>query len=237
MVTLLPSDVPVVPDRETAHEWLRDELAKPDYADDRSLLQILWDWFLGLFDGVRVPDLTVPPLQLALILVGVVAVVVLVAWWIAGPVRASRVRRGVVAAVMDDDDTRTSAQMRAAADAAAGLGDWSTAVVERFRAVVRSLEERVVIEPRPGRTAQEAAADAGVRLPGLASDLRDGAGLFDDAEYGQLGAGPQDDATLRALDAAVAAARPLAPAAGTPGAVALAGLAAPSSGTTPGGDA
>ncbi|WP_240643884.1 DUF4129 domain-containing protein [Antribacter gilvus] len=200
-------DVPVDPDRDTATQWLRRELAKPDYQDDRSLLQRAWDWFFGLFEGVRVPDIGVPPLQFTLILVGVIALVVLVAWWIAGPVRLSRVRRagGVV---LDEDDARTSAQMRAAADAAAAAGDWSSAVIERFRAVVRSLEERVIIDPRPGRTAQEAAADAGVRLPALADALRRGAGLFDDAEYGKLEATGNDDRVLRELDAAVTAARP-----------------------------
>lgn len=207
---LLRLDVPVEPDRETAREWLFEELARPEYASDRTLLQRFVDWFLGLFD-FQLPGLTMPPLQLALVLVGIVAVVVLIAWWIAGPVRTSRARRPV-AAVVDEDDTRTSAQMRAAADAAALAGDWSMAVVERFRAVVRSLEERVVLDPRPGRTAQEAAADAGVRLPALAAGLRRGAGLFDDVEYGKLTARPQDDVALRELDAAIGSARPLAPA-------------------------
>ena len=44
--------------------------------------------------------------------------------------------------------TRTAAEIRAAADAAAAAGDWTTAVLERFRAIVRGLEERAVLDER-----------------------------------------------------------------------------------------
>jgi hypothetical protein len=145
--------------------------------------------------------------QLGITVALVAAVVLLIAWLVAGPVRLGR-ERVRSAEVLDSDDARTAAQMRAAADAAASSGDWRTASVERFRAVVRSLEERVIIEPRPGRTAQEAAADAGVRLPDQAAGLRSGADLFDGVEYGDRVATAADDADLRALDAAVTAARP-----------------------------
>jgi hypothetical protein len=70
------------------------------------------------------------------------------------------------------------------------------------------MEERVIIEPRPGRTAQEAAADAGRRLPVQAAGLRSGADLFDGVEYGDRVATAADDTDLRALDAEVTAARP-----------------------------
>ena len=75
----------------------------------------------------------------------------------------------------------------------------------------------MIIEQRPGRTAQEAAADAGVRLPAHSAALRSGADLFDGVEYGDRTATPDDDATLRTLDAEIGAARPVAPsgAAGT----------------------
>lgn len=200
-------DVPVDPDRETAHRWLLEELSRPEYATEPSLLERLIQWFLGLFEDVAVPD--VPGWQLALVVVLAAAVVVLVAWWVAGPVR--RARRGERrSAVVLEDDARTAAELRAAADAAAGRGDWSTAVLERFRAVVRSLEERVVLEEQPGRTAHEAADAAAARLPGVAADLRRAATLFDDVCYGTLPAGADDDAFLRALDQRAGAERPTA---------------------------
>jgi hypothetical protein len=125
---------------------------------------------------------------------------------VAGPVRLAR-RRRRTAAVVQADDVRTSAQLRAAADDAAGRGDWTLAVAERFRAVVRALEERAVLDERPGRTAQEAAEAAAERLPGLAGPLHVAASRFDDVVYGDLPAGPADDAAVRALDEQVSAAR------------------------------
>ena len=90
--------------------------------------------------------------------------------------------------------------MRAAADAAARSGDFSLAVVERFRAVVHGLEERLVIDERVGRTAHEAGVDAGYRLPALAAELAGVAALFDDVAYGGRPATPDDDARVRTLD-------------------------------------
>jgi hypothetical protein len=205
------ADLPVVPDRDTAREWLSSELQKPEYAERESLLTRLINWVQDWLDGIEWPDASMSGPQLGIAVVVIVVVVLVIAWLVAGPVRLGRERAGS-AEVLDADDVRTAAKMRAAADAAAAAGDWRTAAVERFRAVVRSLEERVIIEPRPGRTAQEAAADAGERLVAQAAGLRSGADLFDGVEYGDRVATAQDDAALRALDAEVTAARPEVPA-------------------------
>ena len=53
-----------------------------------------------------------------------------------------------------------------------------------MRAIVRSLEERALLDPRPGRTADEAAAEAGRALPAHADRLRAAARDFDDVTYG-----------------------------------------------------
>ncbi|MDR7384119.1 DUF4129 domain-containing protein [Promicromonospora iranensis] len=201
------ADLPVVPDRDTARDWLGSELQRPEYAERESLLARLLNWALEWLNGIDWPDTSMSGPQLGAVIAVVVVVVLLIAWLVAGPVRLGR-ERARSAEVLDGDDARTAAQMRAAADAAASSGDWRTASVERFRAVVRSLEERVIIEPRPGRTAQEAAADAGLRLPDQAAGLRSGADLFDGVEYGDRVATAADDADLRALDAAVTATRP-----------------------------
>jgi hypothetical protein len=65
-----------------------------------------------------------------------------------------------------------------------------------------------VLDERPGRTADEAAAEAGRALPGQAADLADAARLFDDVTYGGHPAEREHDARLRSLDEALAAARP-----------------------------
>ncbi|MFI6426513.1 DUF4129 domain-containing protein [Promicromonospora sp. NPDC050880] len=205
------ADLPVVPDRDTARELLGSELQKPEYAERESLLVRAITWVMERLDEIDWPDASMSGAQLGIVVVVVVAVIVLIAWLVAGPVRLGR-ERTRSAQVLGAEDTRTAAQLRASADAAASAGDWRTAVVERFRAVVRSLEERVVIEPRPGRTAQEAAADAGARLAAQADGLRAGADVFDGVEYGDRVATADDDAALRALDAEVTAARPEVPA-------------------------
>lgn len=200
------TEPPVEPGREEAQDWLRTELQRAEYAEQESLLQRLVDAVREWFQSLEVPDAGLPGTQLALVIVGVVLVVLVFAWLVAGPVRRERRAKGS-APVVEKDDARDAAQMRAAADSAARSGDWAEAVVERYRAVVRSCEERAVIDRRPGRTAQEAANDIGVRLPGLAARLHLAAGLFDQVEYGGLSASASDDTAMRGLDDAVTAAR------------------------------
>ncbi len=203
------ADLPVVPDRDTAREWLTSELQRPEYAERESLLTRLINRVLDWLNNIEWPDASLSGPQLGVAITVVAVIVLVIAWLVAGPVHLGRNRTGS-AEVLDTDDARTAAQMRAAADAAAASGDWRTATVERFRAVVRSLEERVIIEQRPGRTAQEAAGDAGERLPAQAARLRSGADLFDGVEYGDRVATVADDAALRELDAEVTAAKPVA---------------------------
>jgi hypothetical protein len=193
----------VTPDASTAHRWAVEELSNPAYHQQDNLLTRLWHWLLQQFDGL--PALGVSPQVAALVVVGVLAAVVVVALWVAGPVR--RARRVGVRAVLRRDDRRSAAQLRAAADAAAGSGDWSLAVTERFRAVVRDLEERAVLDERPGRTALEVAAEGGRVLPSVAGALRESADLFDDVVYGERAARPDDDAGMRAAEQRVRAAR------------------------------
>lgn len=199
----VPAGVPVDPDRETAHRWLLEELSRPEYSTEPSLLERLLTWLGDLFDGLTLGAGRFP---LAFVVVVVVVLVAAVAWWVAGPVRLARRRRRSV--VVLDGDERTAAELRASADAAAARGDWSAAVLDRFRALVRSLEERVVLDERPGRTAQEAAHDAAARLPVVAAELHDASRLFDDVCYGTLPAGPEDDRHLRDLDERVRGLRP-----------------------------
>ncbi|MGW4698552.1 DUF4129 domain-containing protein, partial [Kitasatospora cineracea] len=81
-----------------------------------------------------------------------------------------------------------------AAHAAAGA--WADAVRDQMRALVRGLEERTVLSPRPGRTADEAAAEAGRALPRHAAELASAARLFDDIAFGER---PADEAAYRLL--------------------------------------
>ncbi|SFK06750.1 DUF4129 domain-containing protein [Cellulomonas sp. KH9] len=198
--------VPVEPDAAEARRWVRGELLDPAYHRQETLLERVLRWFAELLDGL--PDVGMSGRTVLLVAVGVVLVVVVVALVVAGPVRAGARRRRT--AVLSADDRRTAAQLRDAADAAAQAGDWSTAVADRYRAVVRDLEERGLLDDRPGRTAHEAARLAGAALPPHAGALARGGDLFDAVVYGDRPAAAPDDAAMRELDAAVRAARPVA---------------------------
>jgi hypothetical protein len=201
------ASVPVDLGRDEAAQLARDELAKQVYRDaGPGLVERLVRWLLEqagrLLDGAA----GVSPGGYA----GLVVVLLLVA----AAVVAVRLKVGPLSRRATREEalfvgrTRTAAQHRAAADAHAATGAWAEAVRERLRAVVRSLEERAVLDERPGRTADEAAAEAGRALPGCAAGLRAAAVLFDEVWYGGRPAGPASYAALRDLDAQVQAARP-----------------------------
>lgn len=107
-----------------------------------------------------------------------VLVVVIVTW--ARPSARRRIRaRSVLGG-----KARTARDYRESAARLAEAGDYSEAIVEAVRAIAAELEERGILPPRLGRTADELAIEAGSELPGLAADLRAVARLFDDVRYG-----------------------------------------------------
>ncbi len=206
--------VPVDLSREAAQELAREELAKQVYREaGPGLLERVLSWLLD-----RLSDLLD---RVAGVSPGGYAGVVVVLLLLVAVAVAIRLRVGPLGRQERADQslfigrTRSSGDHRAAADAHAAKGEWAEAVRERLRAVVRSLEERAVLEPRAGRTADEAAAEGGAALPSCAADLRAAARLFDEIWYGGRPAGPEGDAALRELDRAVGAARPTALGAGT----------------------
>ena len=130
---------------------------------------------------------------------GAVGLLVIIAA-IAGVALVFAQRRGVSGRRRGDDPSLdlpadvSSDQFRAEADALAARGEWAEAVRARLRAVVRALEERGVIDPRPGRTATEVAAEAGAARPDLRDGLRRGAQTFGEIWYGRRAATAADDA-------------------------------------------
>ncbi|MDQ1627648.1 MAG: hypothetical protein QOI54_1392 [Actinomycetota bacterium] len=207
LVALLPVQVPVELGRDAARQLARDELAKAIYRDARPglterLLRWLWDQLSAALDSAAGVS---PGGYLGLAGVLLVLGVAVVAWWLRlGPLRRADVR----AQPLFVGRARTAAEHRAAADAHAAQGRWADAVRDRLRAVITSLEERALLDPRPGRTADEAAAAAGAALPGCAPGLREAAQVFDELWYGGRPASRAHDETLRRLDAQVQAARP-----------------------------
>ncbi|MEU3335327.1 DUF4129 domain-containing protein [Streptomyces sp. NPDC006668] len=174
---------PVTIPREPAREAARHELSKRMYHEnDPSLFQralnAFWDWVDKLF-GTAATATPGGTLGLIVVLVAVLAVLGAL-WWRLGSPR----RQPTASAALFDDRPRSAAEHRAAAEAHAAQGHWNQAVQERMRAIVRSLEERALLDVRPGRTADEAAAEAGTALPSQTDRLRAAARDFDDVTYG-----------------------------------------------------
>ncbi|MER6202255.1 DUF4129 domain-containing protein [Streptomyces sp. NPDC001586] len=199
---------PVTTPREAAREAAERELAKPMYHEnDPSLpdraLRAFFDWLDDLFGAASGATPGGPVGLLAVLLLVVLAAAAL--WWRLGsPSRAT-----TTPGTLFDDGIRSAADHRKAADAHAAAGRWTEAVQERMRAVVRSLEERTLLDPRPGRTADEAAAEAAVSLPAHAEDLRAAARTFDDVTYGGRTADADTYARLRTLDLTLTTTKPL----------------------------
>ncbi|MFJ2702281.1 DUF4129 domain-containing protein [Streptomyces sp. NPDC087428] len=199
----IPVDTPRVPAREAA----RHELSKPMYHEnDPNLLQRaldhLWQWIGDLLSSAS----GVAPGGPAGLVVLVLVVLALVAalWW-----RLGTPQRGPGPSdALFESGPHSAAEHRRAAETHAAAGRWNQAVQERMRAIVRSLEERALLDPRPGRTADEAAAEAGHPLPAHATRLLAAARQFDDVTYGGRTADEQAYLTLLALDVEVGSTRP-----------------------------
>lgn len=199
----IPVDTPRVPAREAA----RHELSKPMYHEnDPNLLQRaldhVWKWIGDLLSSASGAAPGGPAGLVVLVLI-VLALAAALWWRLGTPQRSLR-----PADTLFESGPRSAAEHRTAAEAHAAADRWNQAVQERMRAVVRSLEERALLDPRPGRTADEAAAEAGRSLPEHASQLRAAARQFDDVTYGGRTADRQAYLTVLALDRELESAKP-----------------------------
>jgi Domain of unknown function (DUF4129) len=184
--------------REGARQAAQDELSRRPYREAepsllvrglRRLIEALGRW-LDSVPGVPGGRGGVVLLALLLALAVVVVAVRL------GPLARGR----AVAPVLDAGARLTLQGHREAAGRAAAEGRWADAVRERLRAVVRDLEQRGVLDARPGRTAGEVARDGGAALPALAADLQRGAAVFDEVWYGGRSADASSYAVLVEVD-------------------------------------
>ena len=203
---MLPLKVPIDIGRDAASDAARRELSKAVYAAGRpSLEQRVISWLIDkIFGALSAAASVVPGGAVGLVVLAVLlAVVVVVVIRRTGPLRAT----ATADAPLFAGRPRSAQQYRSAADAAATAGDWDEAVRQRFRAIVRSAEERDILDSRPGRTADEAATAAAAALPACADGLRAAAEAFDDVAYGGRPGSQRTDADLRAVDRAVATAR------------------------------
>ncbi|MFI6506861.1 DUF4129 domain-containing protein [Streptosporangium sp. NPDC050855] len=199
---------PVGIDREEARRRASGELLGPEYARESSLDRFSrWmDQFFGDLldqDAIGVVGSVAARTALVAIVVAAVVALLLVAR------RTSRSGTARTGGVFGDRRL-TAAEHREAAERLAEQGRWAEAVRERLRAVARDLEDRVIVDVAPGRTAGELAAEAGRALPALAAELTVAARVFDDVTYGEVPGTPEAYRIMRDLDEHLRAARPSA---------------------------
>lgn len=148
-----------------------------------------------------------------LVLLAIVLVVAVIVLWRTGPIRRGARTRPPRVELSGDVG---AGEHRRRADAHAAAGRFAEAVRERMRAIVRELEARGVLDPRPGRTADEVALEAGAAVPAIAGDLRAAAGVFDEIWYGGRPATARSDALMRQADDRVRRAPMVAAGSGVP---------------------
>ncbi|WAP52728.1 DUF4129 domain-containing protein [Arthrobacter sp. ATA002] len=200
--------VPVVPDESQGREWAERELSRSVYADARpGLLDRFWQWlgefFADLLDGISGVD----PSLGVLLLAACAAAVLAAAVFLVRPRLNARRRRGL----FDTAETREAVDHRRLAAEAAARGEWNTALAERLRAVIRSAEERVILEPQAGRTAAEAGHALSASFPAAAPEVRWLARRFDEVRFGHLPAAAADAERAAALDTLLESSAPAAP--------------------------
>lgn len=188
--------------RRAAHRELQDR----KYRDSEPpllvrLIGTLLRKFLALLNRAAggVPGGRLGLLLLALLLAVFVAAVVV-------RLRPGRARDRS-AAVFGASRVLSADEHRALAEQAAATGQWAEAVRERLRAIVRELEARGVLEPRPGRTAGEVARDGSASVPALQGPLRRATTTFDEIWYGGRRADAASYDVVVAADRAVTSAR------------------------------
>jgi Domain of unknown function (DUF4129) len=199
--------------REAGRGLARRELSKPVYHQGSSLSQRILEKIAAFLRAIfQHANTTVPGGWWAIVILATLVVIILgIVLSRLGPIalgHRDRSRRVLGAQAMTAREHRELAQRLAAES------NWAGAIREILRAIALDLEERAILPPRAGRTADELAAEAGSVLPDCADELTSAARLFDDVWYGQRPGTEEGYARLRRLDTAVGAARPvpLAPA-------------------------
>jgi Domain of unknown function (DUF4129) len=184
-------------DRDTAHHAAQRELDKPIYPKG-SMTQRLEDWIHNLLFRLIEKGSSLPGgwFTLSVLFILLVAAIVLTVRIVRRTIRTHD--RGDYQ--LFDTGQLSAEQHRAIADRFAVEGNWTAAIRHRLRAVARGVEETRVLDPAPGRTANELAHDAGARLPQLASEFFRAATEFNDVTYGERPGTPTAYQLIAALD-------------------------------------
>lgn len=152
---------PFTPDFDQANELATKELAKFKYQRDDSLLNRIFEWLKELFFAIfqkKPGELSFSEILTFLFFLLIFGILIYFAVRFGLKLRKNKSQ--IVSNISQDqpflDHNRTSAELFMLATIAAKNGDLNTAVLERFRGIMKSLDERGIIVLSPGLTAIEA---------------------------------------------------------------------------------
>jgi len=188
-----------------ARDWLEQELNRSDYQSPwlDSLIQWVVDQLRSLLEGAaRLAGLS--PVFTVLVALAVIALLV---WVLPRVRRESRVTRSDGAAL--EDLTITAGTYRDRAAQAVRDGRYDEAVLDGFRAIVKDMSDRTLLDDAPGSTAHEASLALAPCFPEHAERLVRAADLFDAVRYGHRRAGADQAGQVQHLDAELATTRPV----------------------------
>jgi len=208
---LAPSSIPLIPDGDEARKWAEEELSRPVYREAeptffdrmaRAVGEFVSSLFNAEVDGQW-------GLVLALIVTAIIVVVIVAAFLAWGLPRSTRRVRAAGAQLFGEAEGRSAAELRTAAAEAASRGAWDAALVLRFRALARALDERGVVETPPGATVHAFARAAELAFPSFGDDLEAAATAFDDVRYLRRPGTAALYAGVADVDDAIARAKPV----------------------------
>lgn len=212
--------------REAGQRLARAELSKAIYHPHQSLTQRILNGISELLNDLSQAGRAFPGgWWAAVALAALLATLITVVLSRTGPIARSRRAGGQP---MGGSGPLSAADHRVHAGRLAAAGDYAGAILERVRAIAGELDERAVLTPRAGRTANEMAEEAAAALPAEAGALRGAALMFDDICYGERPGTQEHYALVSDLDTRIGAA---APKPGVPLAGAGAALAGTGAGT------
>lgn len=204
---------PLDPSSGEGRRLLADELSKPEYSGEGSLLrravQTVIDWFTDIFDQASGGPISY--WWYAVVGFAVLALVGLVGWALLRLEPARRARRAERGGVFDEPGVSAADYRRRAQDARSA-GDHASAVVDGYRALVAGAVERFILDDLPGATAREIAVTLAGVFPVETDRLGSAATVFDAVRYGDVGADPEDADAVLSLEERLRAATPTVPA-------------------------
>ncbi len=181
-MTPLVYEPPLTPGRDDAQRLLDAELRNPEYQQSEGLIERIMRWITEWFESFSASDGQTR--WFLIIIVALLAVLIGYAIFrITQRRRISHTHSSQLVGLLVDTSAEEYARL---AQEAAAHGRWHDAVLARFRQLVKTAEDNVIIHPDTSRTAHEAAQAIAAQLPSITDALTHAADTFDTVAYGDI---------------------------------------------------